>query len=94
MTHSLSSLLGSGQSERIRGFGGVFLGGVIVGGCWGRSGGGWLVSLACFAAFAIAGCCTSFSLCLLSLAAADVNTNGWLQLFTRKESLAASPLYL
>ena len=39
MTHSLSSLLGSGQSERIRGFGGVFLGGVIEGGGgWGRRG--------------------------------------------------------
>lgn len=94
MTHSLSSLLGSGQSERIRGFGGVFLGGVIGEGGEGTERGGWLVSLACFAAFVIAGCCTSFSLCLLSLAAADVNTNGWLQLFTRKGSLAASPLYL
>lgn len=30
-------------------------------------------------------CCTSFSHCLLSLAAADVNTNGRLQLFTRKD---------
>lgn len=40
MTHSLSSLLGSGQSERIRGFGGVFLGGVI--GEGGVDGEGWL----------------------------------------------------
>ncbi len=52
------------------------------GGC---EGGGVVGSFGLFSSVCNSRCCTSFSLCLLSLAAADVNTNGWLQLLTRKD---------